>query len=110
MKITGDSIECLQGERWTQELSGFDFNIASQIMVKLAGTTNSLVWLKQPDDEYPAATAITEREDGKMIFTIDTTGLPEGKYSMEARVDVAGVLAPVYKKRDSFITIKKSYT
>jgi hypothetical protein len=45
-----------------------------------------------------------------MVFTIDTTSLTTGKYEIEARVDVPGVMAPIVKQRSEFLTIKPSRT
>jgi hypothetical protein len=115
MKVTGtNTIECLQGERFAQVMSGFDFDTASQITIalyKAAEPTVALEWLKTASEDYPDAGVIEKRDsDGKMVFTIDTTSLTTGKYEIEARVDVPGVMAPIVKQRSEFLTIKPSRT
>lgn len=114
MKVVGKIIECLQGERFSQIMSGFDFDTASQITVLLYKATESgvsLSFVKVATDTYPDAGLITKREsDGKMIFTIDTTAMATGKYDIECRVDVAGVLAAIVKDRTEYLTVKESRT
>ena len=106
--------EILQGERFAQVISGFDFDTAAQITILLFKgneSGHSLAWVKIPTTDYENAGIIEKREsDGKMVFTIDTKGLSTGKYEIEARVDVIGVLAPIVKKRTEFLTIKQSRT
>lgn len=113
MIVANEIIEALKGERFSQIMSGFNFDTAAQITVALykAGETGiSLAWLKTPSQTYPQAGVIEKREDGKMVFTIDTQSLSTGKYEIEARVDVVGVLAPIVKQRSEFLTLKPSRT
>lgn len=113
MKVNGDKIECLQGERFSQLMSGFDFNNTSQIVVllyKQTGAGPTTAFVKEPTDTYPNAGLITLNEDLKMVFTIDTASMSTGDYDIEVRVDVVGVVAPIVKQRTSFLTIKESRT
>lgn len=117
MNVTGEKIECLQGERFSQLMSGFDFTSATQIVVLLYDREStqssgfSKAFVKVADAvNYPGAGLITLNVDGKMVFTIDTTGMPIGSYDIEARVDVSGVSAPILKERTNFLTIKESRT
>lgn len=112
MKIIYGKLEALQGERFSQVISGFNFDLASQITILLFKDNelnHSKSWVKFPTETYPEALLVTKREsDGKMIFLIDTAGLTSGKYSIECRVDVVGVTAPIVKKRIEFLTLKQS--
>lgn len=114
MKVIGNKIEYLQGERHPLIMSGFDFDLTSQIVVLLYKSTESGVaraFVKRACAEYPEAGLITKLdEDDKMVFTIDTTGMPTGNYDIEARVDIAGVVAPILKERTEFLTVKQSRT
>ena len=113
MEIIDNNIEVLQGERFSQVMSGFDFDLTSQIIVLIYSSNEAgyaLAFVKNETADYPNAGIISKREDGKMVFTIDTTGLKTGKYDIEARVDVAGVVAPILKDRAEFLTIKTSRT
>lgn len=107
-------IEKLQGERFVGTISGFDFDIASQITILLYKSSETgfiRSWLKNPNSKYPQANLVTKNiEDGKMYFTVDLEGLPTGNYELEARVDVVGVVAPIIKKRSKFLTINPSRT
>jgi hypothetical protein len=113
MTINGSKIECLQGERFSQIMSGFDFVNASQIVVLLYKQTDpniSLAFVKVASESYPGAGLITLNEDSKMVFNIDTKNMSTGKYDIEVRVDVVGVLAPIVKQRTEFLNIKQSRT
>ena len=112
--IDNTTVEVLAGERFSQIISGFDFDLVSQITILLYRSNEagySLAWTKTASDKYLDAGTIEKREeDAKMVFTIDTTGLATGKYDIEARVDVPGVLSPIVKQRSEFLTIKPSRT
>lgn len=116
MKTTNDKTECLQGERFSQVMSGFDFANATQIVVLLyerESTSSSgfaKAYVKNANSSYPNAGLITATEDSKMVFTIDTAGMPIGNYDIEARVDIVGVAAPILKQRTFFLTVKESRT
>lgn len=114
MIIVDNTYETLQGERFTQEITGFDFDALSQLVILLYKATESgysLAWTKTATDQYPNAGVIEKREeDGKIVFTVDTTGLSTGDYDIEVRGDVGGVLAAIVKDRYKFLTIKPSRT
>lgn len=116
MKVKGDKIECLQGEKFAQVMSGFDFNSATQIVVLLydkestVGSGFAKAFVKVASGTYPGAGLITLNSDSKMEFTIDTAGMAVGSYDLEARVDVSGVSAPIVKQRGNFLTVKESRT
>jgi hypothetical protein len=113
MKKIGDKIECLQGERFSQLMTGFDFVNASQILILLYKQTDSsvsLAFVKVASESYPAAGLITLNQDSKMVFNIDTTNLATGKYDIEVRVDFVGVAAPIVKDIVEFLEIKPSRT
>jgi len=114
MNVSGDKIECLQGEKFAQLMSGFDFATASQIVVLLydkestqsSGFAKSFVKVADAT-KYPTATLITLNGDGKMQFTIDTTSMAVGLYEIEVRVDVTGG-GSIVKERATFLIIKES--
>lgn len=113
MKTLGNKIECLQGERFSQIMSGFDFTSALQIVVLLYKQTESgiaLAFVKEASETYPGAGLITLNEDSKMVFNIDTTNMSTGKYDIEVRVDFVGVAAPIVKDRVEFLNVKQSRT
>jgi len=116
MNVTGDKIECLQGEKFAQLMSGFDFTSASQIVVLLYDKESTQssgfakAFVKVADaTKYPTATLITLDGDGKMQFTIDTTGMAVGLYEIEIRVDLSGG-GSIVKQRTDFLIIKESRT
>lgn len=115
MNVTGDKIECLQGEKFAQIMSGFDFASATQIVVLLYDKESTQAsgfakaFVKVADAiKYPGAGLITLNGDGKMNFTIDTTGMAVGYYDIEVRVDMSGT--SIVKERTSFLIIKESRT
>ena len=116
MKTTNGKIECLQGERFSQIMSGFDFVNASQIVVLLydrestSASGFAKAFVKNALSSYPGAGLITATEDSKMVFTIDTAGMPIGNYDIEARVDIVVLAAPILKQRTFFLTINESRT
>lgn len=113
MKIVGEKIECRQGERFAQVMSGFDYSLVTQIVVLLYRNIvdgYERAWVKTPTVSYPAAGLVDVREDGKMVFTIDTTALPTGRYDIEVRIDVVGVMAPVVKELKEYLIVKQSRT
>lgn len=113
MKLIDGIIECLQGERFAQIMSGFDFIDAEQITVLLYRATDRgfhKSFVKITTVNYPDAGLITLNDAGKMAFTIDTIGMPPGEYDIEVRVDIVGVSAPIVKSRTHFITVKQSRT
>ena len=115
MNVTGDKIECLQGEKFAQLMSGFDFAAASQIVVLLydkestVGSGFAKSFVKVASGTYPSAGLITLNGDSKMQFSIDTTGMAVGSYDIEVRVDITGG-GSVVKERTSFLTIQESRT
>jgi len=114
MNVTGDKIECLQGEKFAQLMSGFDFTSASQIVVLLYDKESTQssgfakAFVKVASGTYPSAGLITLNDDDKMTFQIDTTGMAVGVYDIEARVDVSGISSPIIKQRTTFLIIKES--
>lgn len=114
MKTVGDKIECLQGEKFSQIMSGFDFTAATQIVVLLyprestVGSGFTKAYVKTASGTYPGAGLITLNGDNKMVFTIDATGMTAGDYDIEVRVDLSGT--SIVKERTSFLTIKESRT
>ena len=116
MKVLGEKIECLQGERFSQLMSGFDFTSATQIVVLLYNRESTVAsgyekaYVKTASSSYPGAGLITLNTDNKMVFTIDTAGMPVGLYDIEVRVDVTGVSGPIVKQREKFLTINESRT
>lgn len=117
MKVIDKRIEALEGERFSQIMSGFDFAAASQIVVLLyqrestpaSGFAKSYVKVADAV-KYPAATLITLNENGKMVFTIDTDAMAVGDYDIEVSVNITGVAAPILKNRTFFLTIIESRT
>jgi len=113
MNVSGDKIECLQGEKFAQLMSGFDFTSASQIVVLLYDKESTQssgfakAFVKVASGTYPSAGLITINGDGKMNFTIDTTGMAVGVYDIEVRVDVTGG-GSIVKERATFLIIKES--
>lgn len=116
MKTTNGKIECLQGERFSQIMSGFDFVNASQIVVLLydrestSGSGFAKAFVKTASSSYPGAGLITLNDASKMVFTIETAGMQIGNYDIEVRVDIVGVAAPIIKQRTFFLTVKESRT
>ncbi len=116
MKVIDKRIECLEGERFSQIMSGFDFTAATQVVVLLYLRESTLVsgfakaFVKTASVTYPGAGLITLNGDGKMVFTIDTDGMAIGEYDIEVRVDISGVAAAIVKERTFFLTIKESRT
>lgn len=115
MKTVGTIIECLQGEKFTQIMSGFDFTAATQVVVLLyprestVGSGFTKAFVKVADAEkYSDAALITLNGDNKMVFTIDATGMATGTYDIEVRVDLSG--SSIVKERTSFLTVKESRT
>ena len=114
MKTVGTIIECLQGEKFSQIMSGFDFAAATQVVVLLyprestVGSGFTKAYVKTASATYPGATLITLNGDGKMVFTVDATGMSTGTYDIEVRVDLSGT--SIVKERTSFLTIKESRT
>lgn len=115
MKVDDNNVyQVMSGERFPQEMTGFNFDTLSQLIVLLYKSNEagySLAWTKTVTDQYPNAGVIEKREeDGKIVFSIDTTGLSNGDYDIEVRGDVGGVLAAIVKDRYKFLTIKPSRT
>lgn len=113
MKVNGSIIQCLQGERFTQLMSGFEFEQASQIVIVLydpSGSSFKKAFVKVASESYPDAGLITLNGEGKMSFTIDTTGMEPGKYNLESRVDITGENAEILKQVSEFLTILPSRT
>ena len=116
MKLSKGLNIALQGERFTQLVSGFDFNNTSQIDVLLYGayTDEGFVksWVKTPDAEnYPeAGTVEFDPISGKSFFEVDTTDLEIGRYGIEIRVDFAGLIEPIDKEETEYLQVKKSRT
>jgi hypothetical protein len=116
MNVVGEKLECLEGEKFSQIMSGFEFTSASQIVVLLYDRESTQVsgfakaFVKTASGTYPGAGLITLNTEGKMVFTIDTTGMLTRSYDIEVRVDVSGVSAPIVKQRANFLTIKESRT
>lgn len=115
MNVTGDKIECLQGEKFSQLMSGFDFATATQIVVILydkestAASGFAKSFVKTADaTNYPSAGLITLNGDGKMVFNIDTTGMAVGDYDIEIKVNFSS--SSIVKSRTLFLTIKESRT
>lgn len=115
MKIVNQRIECLQGEKFSQLMSGFDFTAATQVVVLLypresiVGSGFSKAFVKVVDTtKYPDATFITLNSDGKMVLPIDTTGMIVGDYDVEVRVDLGST--SIVKERTFFLTVKESRT
>lgn len=115
MNVIGDKIECLQGEKFAQIMSGFDFAAASQIVAllydrestKASGFAKAFVKVADATN-YPAAGLITLNSDSKMIFNVDTTNMAVGLYDIEIRVDISG--SSIVKDRASFLIINESRT
>lgn len=116
MEIKDDILQVLKGERFSQIMTGFEFTAATQIIVLIYDRESeedsefSLSFVKTADAEYPDAGLITLNEDNKMVFTIDTEEMEISSYDIEVRVDIAGVNAPILKKRKYFLTINESRT
>ena len=114
MKTVGTLIECLQGEKFSQLMSGFDFTAATQVVILLyprestVGSGFTKAFVKTASGTYPGAGLITLNGDGKMIFSIDTTAIGTGTYDVEVRVDISGT--SIVKERTSFLTVKESRT
>lgn len=114
MKVIGTLVECLQGEKFSQIMSGFDFAAATQVVALLypkestAGSGFAKAFVKTASGTYPGAGLITLNGDNKMVFTIDATGMETGTYDIEVRVDLSGT--SVVKERASFLIIKESRT
>ena len=116
MTVIDTRLEALQGEKFSQIMSGFDFATASQIVILLydkestAESGFAKAFVKVADGvKYPSAGLITDNGGGKMIFTIDTTGMSIGNYDIEIRVDVTDG-SSIVKQRVLFLTIKESRT
>lgn len=113
MKVNGKIIECLQGERFPQLMSGFDYINADQIVILLYrsnDTSFAKSFVKVADDKYPEAGLVTVNEAEKMVFTVSTEGMEPGKYDIEIRVDLVGVSAPIVKDRTDYLIVKQSRT
>ena len=113
MKIVRKTTECLRGERFYQIMSGFDFDEASQIVVLLYRSSSDefdKAFVKVADPKYPNASLITLNDDSKMLFTVDTTDMSQGKYEVEIRIDIIGISAPIIKDRSDFLIVKESRT
>jgi hypothetical protein len=114
MNVTGDKIECLQGEKFAQVMSGFVFADATQIVVLLYDKESTQAsgfakaFVKTASGTYPGAGLITLNGDSKMVFTIDTTGMAAGEYDIEIRVDFG--TSSIVKSRTLFLTINESRT
>ena len=116
MKLSKGLNIALKGERFTQPISGFDFNNTSQIVVLLYGayTDDGFVksWVKVPDlENYPDAGSVEfDPVSGKSFFEVDTTDLEVGRYGIEIRVDFAGIIEPIDKEEAEYLQVKKSRT
>lgn len=112
MKVTGKTIEALRGERWYQKITGFDWDQVTQIVVRIcnAVTGQNITYTKMATEDYPEAGSISNSEDGSMLFLLDTSDLDPGKYSIEIKINVAGVNAAILKQQQHFLTVKKSNT
>ena len=115
MNVINQRIECLQGEKFAQLMSGFDFTAATQVVVLLyprqstTGSGFTKAFVKVADvTNYPTATLITLNSDSKMVLSIDTTGMTLGDYDIEVRVDISGT--SIIKERTFFLTVKESRT
>lgn len=116
MEIKDGILQVLKGERFSQIMTGFEFTAATQIVVLIYDRESeedsgfALSFVKTATTDYPDAELITLNGDNKMVFTIDTEEMEISNYDIEARVDIAGVDAPILKKRKHFLTINESRT
>lgn len=114
MKIIGDKIEVLEGERFYQVISGFDYTSASQIVVLFYNRESTInsgfsrSFVKTATGTYPSAGLITLNGAGKMVFTMDTDAMDIGDYDIEVCVYISGVTAPIIKRRTFYLIIKES--